>query len=111
MFEIGTAIRIVRQAKGLRSGHLAREAGLSAPFLSLVERGDRQPSLRVLRRIAGALDVPPEALVLLAVSGEGHLRSDDEGICSLVASIQEIARAEEALRLKLSAKDGAGDTK
>jgi transcriptional regulator with XRE-family HTH domain len=34
-------------------------------FLSLLESGDRQPSLDVLRRIAQAVGLQPEALILM----------------------------------------------
>ena len=55
----------------------------------------------MLRSIAAALDVPSEALVLLALPTNGGLRSEDERTGDLVESIRTLARAEEALRMKL----------
>ncbi|MCZ7646210.1 MAG: helix-turn-helix domain-containing protein [Planctomycetota bacterium] len=66
MVDLGTTIRIIRQANGLKLTELAKASGLSVPFLSLVEHGRKQLSLSALRKVAVALDVPPEVLVVLA---------------------------------------------
>jgi transcriptional regulator with XRE-family HTH domain len=42
--------------------HLGREAGLSHPFLSQLERGLARPSVTTVERIARALDVPVSTL-------------------------------------------------
>jgi transcriptional regulator with XRE-family HTH domain len=101
MLELGTAIRIVRQAKGLRSGQLAKAAGMSAPFLSLVESGRKQPSLEMLRRIAGALEVPSEALILLAHPTSLKLKVSDAEIDGLTRSVRALAAAEKSLAQRL----------
>lgn len=48
----------IRRAKGLKAVELAEAAGISAPFLSQVERGIVDPSLETLRQIARVLEVP-----------------------------------------------------
>jgi transcriptional regulator with XRE-family HTH domain len=42
---------------------LARLTGISAPALSLIETGKRDPRLTTLKRIADALRVPPATLM------------------------------------------------
>jgi transcriptional regulator with XRE-family HTH domain len=110
LLELGKAIQVVRQAKKLRLASVAKAAGISVPFLSLVEGGRRQPSLQVLRRIADALDVPSEVLVLLGQSQSGSLSSSDARARELAESIAELMRAEEALRARLERKDAAKPT-
>lgn len=56
---IGSRVRDRRQELHLTLQELARRTGLTASFLSLVERNRSQPSLDSLRRIADALQVPP----------------------------------------------------
>ena len=107
MLEVGTVIRIVRQAREMRLGQLATASKLSTPYLSLVEGGMREPSLRALRNIAQALDMPVEVLMLLACPRDGSLRSEDERTCSLVESVRMLATAEDSLRAKLSREEGA----
>lgn len=56
---IGTRLRERRKELDFSLQDLAQRTGLTASFLSLVERDRNQPSLDSLRRIADALQVPP----------------------------------------------------
>lgn len=55
----GDRIRARRKELGLSLEELAQRTGLTASFLSLVERDMSNPSLESLRHIAEALGVPP----------------------------------------------------
>ena len=65
---IGEAVRTLRGKRGLRQAELARLAGLAPSQVSAVENARRAPSLRTLRRVAAALEVPVD--VLLRTAGE-----------------------------------------
>jgi transcriptional regulator with XRE-family HTH domain len=54
----------------MSSAALARAAGLSPAMLSLLERGEREPSLATVRSVASALNVPPGLLLLAVISPE-----------------------------------------
>ena len=56
---VGGRLRERRKELGFSLQQLAERTGLTASFLSLVERDRNQPSLDSLRRIADALQVPP----------------------------------------------------
>ena len=56
--DAGRRIREVRTGQGLSLEQLALLTGISAPALSLIETGKRDPRLTTLMRIAGALRVP-----------------------------------------------------
>jgi transcriptional regulator with XRE-family HTH domain len=105
--EIGKTIRILRTVRGLRLVELAHAAGISTPFLSLIETGERQPSLDVIRRLAAALRVPSEVLVLLACKTMS-LRSADEAVGRLAAALGRINEAEESLRAALDGREQIG---
>ncbi len=60
---IGNRIRSFRQERGLTLGQLAQKAGISASYLSTIERGLKKPSIPVLRQISEALHVSPALLV------------------------------------------------
>jgi len=64
---LGAFIRQQRQRAGLSLRELAELTSLSNPYLSQVERGLHQPSVRVLRAISDALNLSAETL--LAQSG------------------------------------------
>lgn len=61
--DAGRRIRETRAAHGLNLEQLARLTGISAPALSLIETGKRDPRLTTLKRIADALRVPPATLI------------------------------------------------
>jgi transcriptional regulator with XRE-family HTH domain len=56
-------LRRLRTARGWTQARVARRVGVSVPYLSMLERGVREPSLAVLRRLARVLGVPTAALL------------------------------------------------
>jgi predicted transcriptional regulator len=56
-------IRVWREHRGLKVGELAIAAGISQPYLSQLESGDREGSVDSLRKIADALRVAIDDLV------------------------------------------------
>jgi transcriptional regulator with XRE-family HTH domain len=60
--ELGARVRELRHDRGMTLKGLGREAGLSHPFLSQLERGLARPSVLSVERIARALDVPVSTL-------------------------------------------------
>lgn len=64
--DYGGAIRQVRKARRMTQQQVARLAGVEQSHLSLLERGQRAPSLPALERIADALRFPLFALTYLA---------------------------------------------
>jgi len=85
----------------MRLSALAESSGVSTPFLSLVETGERQPSLLVLRKLAGSLGIPPEVLIILSQPTSGNLQSADKRNQSLVTAIQKLMSVEQELQAKL----------
>jgi len=59
---IGANVRRLRQAKGLSQEALAHEAGMSMRYLAGLERGEENPSLAFLVKLAEALGILPSAL-------------------------------------------------
>ena len=63
---LGAFIRTQRQMANLSLRQLADLTNLSNPYLSQVERGLHEPSVRVLKAISGALNVSAETLLAQA---------------------------------------------
>ena len=59
---VGGNIRRLRRAGGLSQEALAGEAGLAMRYLAGVERGEENPSLRILTALADALGIHPARL-------------------------------------------------
>jgi transcriptional regulator with XRE-family HTH domain len=80
MESLGAFIRKQRKLANLSLRQLADLTTLSNPYLSQIERGLHQPSVRVLKLIAGALNVSAETLLtqagLLDAVASGDLEAD-----------------------------------
>ena len=64
--ELGALIRTRRTQAELTLRELADRANVSNPYLSQIERGLHEPSVRVLKAIAGALNLSAESLLIQA---------------------------------------------
>ena len=60
---VGANIRALREARGVPQDELAHVAEIHQTYLSGIENGKRNISLRVLERLAGALAVTEAELV------------------------------------------------
>jgi transcriptional regulator with XRE-family HTH domain len=60
---LGANVRHHRKLKGLTQERLALDAGMERSYVSDLERGQRNPSVRALGRLAEALDMEPAALL------------------------------------------------
>ncbi len=60
--EVGSFIREQRQSAEISLRNLAKQAGVSNPYLSQIERGLRRPSADILQGIAKALRISAETL-------------------------------------------------
>jgi transcriptional regulator with XRE-family HTH domain len=64
-FHVGPRLRALRYGMGLSLRELAERAGVSAPMLSQVERGETSPTLAVAARIAAGLELSLSQLLRL----------------------------------------------
>jgi transcriptional regulator with XRE-family HTH domain len=81
---LGAFIRTQRQMANLSLRQLADLTHLSNPYLSQVERGLHQPSVRVLKAISDALNVSAETLMaqaglIEAVTADGTVPAPGSG--------------------------------
>ena len=60
---VGVNLKRLRRDSGLSQEALAFESGLHRTYISGVERGVRNPTVRVLEEIAAALKVPAARLL------------------------------------------------
>jgi transcriptional regulator with XRE-family HTH domain len=92
---LGAFIREQRKRANLSLRQLAELTSLSNPYLSQVERGLHQPSVRVLKALSGALNVSAETLMaqaglIDAIAGDAVAATDTEA--------QQVPGTEDAIR-------------
>jgi transcriptional regulator with XRE-family HTH domain len=108
MENLGAFIRSKRKLANLSLRQLAERTTLSNPYLSQIERGLHQPSVRVLKLIAGALNVSAETLLtqaglLDAVAGGEAAAHRDAPAASVELAISADARLAEEQKAALLA--------
>jgi len=56
-------VRVWREHRGLSASALAEKAGIAQPYLSQIETGRREGTLRTMKKIADALQVTVDDLI------------------------------------------------
>jgi transcriptional regulator with XRE-family HTH domain len=59
----GKRVRELRKERGLSQVELAAKVGIDRSYMGFLERGERNPSLEVIAKIAEALNVTPDELL------------------------------------------------
>jgi transcriptional regulator with XRE-family HTH domain len=102
---LGAFIRSQRELARLSLRQLAELTSLSHPYLSQVERGMHQPSVRVLKLIAEALNVSAETVLVQAGLLGGHNEGDAGGgriteqVTALIRSDNRLSESQKAALL------------
>src|SRR5215469_464401 len=97
MQALGAFIRSQRKLANLSLRQLAELTSLSNPYLSQVERGLHQPSVRVLRALADALNVSAETLLAQAGLFDPGPDPADPGADTGAQSVESVIRADARL--------------
>ena len=66
MADIGRAIAVCRVQQNIKQKDLAEKIGLSANYLSLVERGHRKVPVQTVERIAEGIGISPLDIFTMA---------------------------------------------
>ncbi len=66
---LGQNVRRFRLERGMSQEELAFQAGMKRSYLSDLERGTRNPTVRALGRLASALGISPERLLIQQETG------------------------------------------
>jgi len=61
--QFGRRMRLVREEKGISQEDLAALAGVHRTYVGGIERGERNPTLLTIHKLAKALEVPPHRLL------------------------------------------------
>jgi transcriptional regulator with XRE-family HTH domain len=99
---LGAFIREQRKQANLSLRQLAEKTSLSNPYLSQVERGLHQPSVRVLKAISDALNLSAETLLaqaglIDAIAGGKSAEEADGADQAAVPATEQAIRADKRL--------------
>jgi transcriptional regulator with XRE-family HTH domain len=97
MKALGAFIRSQRKLANLSLRQLADKTTLSNPYLSQIERGLHQPSVRVLKLLSGALNVSAETLLAQAGLIDQARPASPAGAQPAVSSVESAIDADDRL--------------
>ncbi|HEY2690643.1 MAG TPA: helix-turn-helix transcriptional regulator [Streptosporangiaceae bacterium] len=99
MEALGAYIRSQRELAHLSLRQMAELTRLSHPYLSQVERGVHQPSVRVLKAISEALNLSAETLLAQAglFSGEEPAAAGDDPKTPTAQQVADVIKADPRL--------------
>ncbi|MDR0810052.1 MAG: helix-turn-helix domain-containing protein [Gemmobacter sp.] len=98
---IGERLRLRRKVKGLSLKRVADKAGLSVGMISQVERGLAVPSIKSLRAICSALEMP----VIWLFEGPQDQPAEDTDIVVRTGARRELSYHDGALRKEILTPD------
>jgi transcriptional regulator with XRE-family HTH domain len=88
--DYGKALRIARAISGLQQKDLADKAHLDSSYVSLIEMGKRKPSLKTVRALSQALEIPTSLLTLLASEPEDLTLTDPDELQEVATSLAKL---------------------
>ncbi|QEC51950.1 helix-turn-helix protein [Anseongella ginsenosidimutans] len=68
--DLGKTIKDYRVRKGYKQNEFAEKCGLTQAYLSKIENNQKEPTLAVLKTIAGALQLPLPILFFVSMTAE-----------------------------------------
>jgi transcriptional regulator with XRE-family HTH domain len=96
---LGSFIRTQRKLARLSLRQLAEMTTLSNPYLSQIERGLHQPSVRVLKLISEALNVSAETLLEQAGLLEGQTQETPDQVRAAIRADQRLTAEQKSALL------------
>ena len=88
---IGEALKLIRTINGLTQADLARELEVSNTFISELERGNRDPSISVIKKYSDFFEIPVSSIMLFAEEVDGEEKQSRRFVSDLLAKILRAA--------------------
>jgi len=89
---IGITIKQLRMKRNVLQQGLAEKVGVSQSYLSLVEKGLREPGLDLVVKIANFLKVPQQLIFLMSCKNNTALKAFEKPIRNITLALDEILR-------------------
>ena len=90
---LGEIIKDLRLRKHVSQKILAQKVGITQGYLSLIEQGEREPSLDLIKQIAVSLDIPQQLFFLLMCEVPPRHKSYAKSIKKIAVVIDDILKS------------------
>lgn len=85
--DFAKALRVSRAACGISQLELAKAAEVSPSYVSLIESGKREPTIASMRKLAKALEVPLDLIMLLAIDAADQSKANGQAISHVAQTL------------------------
>lgn len=90
---IGKAIKTLRTRHKVRQQVLAKKVGVTQGYLSLIEKGLREPGFDLIEKIADTLNIPQQIILLLACNQTAKSKRFAKPLKNITLLIDDILSA------------------
>jgi len=91
--DIGKAIKTLRARHKVRQQMLAKRIGVTQGYLSLIEKGLREPGFDLIKKIADTLTIPPQLIFLLACDKESKFKRYAKPLKNITLLVDDILKS------------------
>ena len=91
--DVGEAIKDLRCRKKFSQKVLAKKLGITQGYLSLIERGEREPNLDFIKKVGECLEVPQQLIFLLTCDPHPKHKSFTKPIKEIASAIDDILKS------------------
>ena len=86
--KLGTAIKLIRTSSGLKQKDVATKLGVTSNYVSLLESGNREPSVSLLKKMATIFGVPVGLFFLWVGNDPASSKKNIDQLRSLLAQLE-----------------------
>lgn len=90
--DIGKAIKTIRLRHKIPQQILAKEIGVTQGYLSLIEKGLREPGFDLISKIADTLRIPPQLIFLAACEGEQKFKRFAKPLKNITLLVDDVLK-------------------
>lgn len=76
--QLGNNLKKIRSEKGISQGNIANAIGTSRGFVCNIENGKTNPTLTTIIKLANAIGVSPDKLLINTTQRNNHMKSTDQ---------------------------------
>lgn len=93
--QVGERIRLIRKAHGLSQEQLALKANINISYMGQVERGEKNPTIDVVNKIAIALQLPLSQLLSIPTISINKCKQQSVYFQKIYHHLLELSAAEQ----------------
>lgn len=90
--DIGEAIKFLRSRRNISQVELAEKVEITQGFLSLIEKGEREPGFELVKKISETLKVPEQLIFLLTCPKNPKQKQYEKPLHKIALALDDILR-------------------